>query len=70
MGVYEGRGQLNKSMKELMHRWIETKSSWDDIRSRQFEEEHLISLESDLRNALSAMDHMAVILNQIHRDCE
>jgi len=57
-------------MKELMHRWIETKSSWDDIRSRQFEEEHLISLESDLRNALSAMDHMAVILNQIHRDCE
>jgi len=70
MGVYEGRGQLNKALKELLHRWIETKSSWDDIRARQFEETYLTPLETDLRSALAAMDHMAIILSQIDRDCE
>ena len=70
MGVYEGRGQLNKALKDLLNRWIETKSSWDDIRRRQFEETYLIPLEADVRNAVSAMDHMAAILSQIRRDCQ
>ena len=28
MGVYEGRGQLSKSIKELLLRWNETRMSW------------------------------------------
>jgi hypothetical protein len=70
MGVQEGRGQLNKALKELMLRWAETQSSWNDAMSRQFEEKFLRQLELDLRHATGAMDQMAVILHQIHRDCE
>ena len=70
MGVYEGRGQLGRAFKELLARWTETKSSWDDAMTRDFEERHLAPLESDMKTATSAMDHMAVLVQQIRRECE
>ena len=70
MGIYEGRGQLAKAMKDLMLKWNEAKMDWDDTVSHQFEKEHLIPLELDLRNATGAMDQMALLLQQIYRDCE
>ena len=69
MGGHEGRGQLGKSIKELTHRWMETKSVWDDPVSRRLEEEFLRPLESDLRNAVGAMDRVGVLLAAIRRDC-
>ena len=70
MGVYESRGQLAKSMKDLADRWADTKLDWDDVVSRRFEERFLAPLEQDLRNATSAMDHMAHLLGQIRRECQ
>ena len=70
MGVYESRGQLAKSLKDLMDRWAGTKMDWDDVVSERFEERFLAPLEMDLRNATSAMDHMAQLLGQIRRDCQ
>ena len=69
MGVYEGRGQLAKGMKELMARWAETKGDWDDSVSRNFEKRFLLALEMDMRSATSAMDSMAQILAAVKRDC-
>jgi len=70
MGVHEGRGQLSKAMKELLARWSEATSSWNDARSKQFEEKYITPLAMDLKMALSAMDHVATLLQQISRDCE
>lgn len=70
MGVYEGRGQLSKSLKELMNLWLETKAAWKDANSDRFEKKHLLPLEMDLRNAVSAMDVMSQLLSAIKRDCE
>ena len=70
MGVYEGRGQLGKSMKELMNAWLETRSSWKDANAERFEKKHLVPLEMDLRQAVSAMDVMSQLLAAIKRDCE
>ena len=50
--------------------WAETRSSWNDERAREFEEKYLFALEQDLRNAVGAMDHMAVYLSQVKRDCD
>lgn len=69
MGVYEGRGQLSKSMKELMNRWSDTKSQWDDVMSKQIETEHLVPLEMDLRSAVGAMEHIAQVIAQVKADC-
>ena len=70
MGVYEARGQLAKSLKDLTDRWADTKMDWDDVVSGRFEERFLAPLDVDLRNATSAMDHMAQLLSQIRRDCQ
>jgi hypothetical protein len=70
MGVYESRGQLAKGMKDLLTKWIETKMSWNDSVSERFEKTFLEPLEKDLRNAGSAMDQAANLLNKIRRECE
>jgi hypothetical protein len=70
MGVYEARGALTKAMKDLMMRWNETKSDWNDAASARFEKEFLDGVEQDLRSTLSAMDQMAVLLQQARHDCE
>jgi hypothetical protein len=57
-------------MKDLMLRWAETRSQWDDANAKRFEAERLLNLEQDLRSAVGAMDTMAILLQQIRRDCE
>lgn len=70
MGVYESRGQLAKLMKELGDKWSDTKTDWDDVVSESFEKRFMVPLEADLRNAMGAMDQMALLLSQIRRDCQ
>lgn len=70
MGMYEGRGQLAKAIKQLQLRWNETKGSWNDVNSRHFEQKWMLPLENDLRSALGAMDNAMTLLNQIRRDCK
>ena len=70
MGVYDSRGQLAKSLKDLTGRWADTKADWDDVVSQRFEERFLDPLEADLRSAAAAMDHMAQLMGQIRRDCQ
>jgi hypothetical protein len=69
MGVYEGRGQIVKQMKELMNRWYETRRNWDDAMSHQIEKDCLVPLEMDVRNAVGAMEHIAQVLQQVKSDC-
>ena len=70
MGVHEGRGALARAIKDLLARWQETRSEWDDAMARKFEEQRLIALQQDLKSAVSAMDTMVVLLQQVRRDCE
>lgn len=70
MGVYESRGQLAKLMKELNDKWGDTKADWDDVVSERFEKRFILPLDADLRNAMGAMDQMALLLSQIRRDCQ
>jgi hypothetical protein len=70
MGVYEGRGQLAKAMKDLTQRWGETKMSWTDQKAEEFERRYVQQIEADLRQAVTAMEHMATVLHQVRRDCE
>ena len=68
MGVYEGRGSLAKAMKDLFQKWAETKGYWQHSVAKQFEEERLLTLERDAKSAMSAMDHMAVLIQQAKHD--
>ena len=70
MGLYEGRGQLGKLIKDLRERWHQTRMNWDDDQARRFEERYIEPMEQDLRAALSAMDDMAGILSQVRQECQ
>lgn len=70
MGVYEARGQIAKAYKDLVLRWQEVKMSWDDVQARAFEERFLRPIEHDIKQAASSMDHVAILLNRIHSECE
>jgi hypothetical protein len=70
MGLYEGRGNLTKGHKDLMLRWQSARSNWNDVVAEQFEETYLQPLETSLRAAVSAMDHMAQVLSRVDRDCK
>ncbi|MGA2581673.1 MAG: hypothetical protein ABSG31_00235 [Tepidisphaeraceae bacterium] len=70
MGMHEGRARLGKSMRQLMARWAATRMQWNDANAENFETQHLAPLEADLRLALTAMDQMSQILQQIKKDCE
>src|SRR2546423_9435175 len=67
MGVHEGRGQLNKAMKELNNRWLEARGQWQDVQAENLEKSYLVPLEADLKNAIGAMVHMAMLLYSIGR---
>ena len=51
-------------------RWLETLPYWDDARTKEFEQRFLAPLQLDLRNAVGAMDQMAVLLTKIYSECE
>ena len=68
MGVQDGRAQINKAFKEMTLRWLEAKSQWNDVMSRNFEKERLFPMEMDMRAAASGMETMAQLLQQIRRD--
>lgn len=70
MGVYEGRGGLTKATRELLLRWQDTKSNWQDAVADQFEKKYLEMLEKDVKTAVGAMDQMAALLSRIRNDCQ
>ena len=70
MSLAEGRGALTKSFKDLSNRWMEVRTSWNDSQADYFEKQYLYLLETEVRKALAAMDHMNVVLQKIVKDCE
>lgn len=69
MSVHEGGGRLGKAMKELLMHWEETKQAWNDPVSRAFEQEHLVPLTMDLKTTIAAMGQMALVLDNVRREC-
>jgi len=69
MGMHEGRARIGKLIREVVMKWSELRMNWDDANSHAFEEKYIRTLEEDGRTALSTMDHMAQILQQVKRDC-
>ena len=70
MGVYEGRGQLAKAFNHLQLNWEEVKVGWNDAASARCEKKYLEPLGTDLHAAANAMEHIAMVLTQVRRDCQ
>ena len=70
MGVHEGQGQLSRATKDLLRQWDDLKGGWTDANAKSFEENVLVPIQAEVRNASAAMAQMAALLNNAKRDCQ
>ena len=56
--------------KELAAEWAHTKQSWSDAKSREFEQRFLGELFTGVNQAVTNIESLERILNQIRADCE
>ena len=69
MSTLESRAKLIQAAKKLMADWEQTKETWRDEKGRQFDEQYMVPLESNLRAALLAMERMGAMLNSAQHEC-
>jgi len=48
--------------------WGETKAVWKDAKSREFEEEFVMRLSTEIKKAETALDNIGPILNRIRSE--
>ena len=56
--------------KELAAEWANTKQSWGDAKSREFEHRFLGELFTGVNQAVTNIESLERILNQVRADCE
>jgi hypothetical protein len=69
MSAAESRAKLTQAAKRLVSDWHQAKEVWRDENSAQFEKKYIAPLESNIRAAVMAMEHMAAALDKAQHDC-
>jgi len=62
--------RLEAITRELRLQWTQTKESWDDAKSREFEQKYLQELFGAVDRAVSVMDELETLVTKIRKDCE
>lgn len=70
MSTRVGAETLVQAAKELNVHWEQTKSSWRDAKSREFEERFLSELPHHVANTATVISEIDQILRKIRTDCE
>jgi hypothetical protein len=53
-----------------MERWRQTRDSWRDAKSREFEERFLRELELGIQTAATEIEQLETVIRNVRRDCE
>ena len=56
--------------KELAADWAQTREYWNDAKSLEFEKRFLDDLTAGVNSAVTNIDALERILNQVHDDCD
>jgi hypothetical protein len=70
MSLKGSAGNLVQAVKDLMFEWEQTKSSWNDMKSREFERKFLEDLPSHTVRATAVMEELDALLKKVRNDCE
>lgn len=65
-----GAGRIRHAMEQIETVWNENSAEWNDAVSRNFQERHLEPMIPRLKLALDAIGRMALLINEVERDCE
>jgi len=69
MGLHESSGNLSKAYKQLLLKWRNTRSVWNDEQSENFDKDVMAPIERAVRSASEAIDTMNQAVQQAKRDC-
>ena len=61
---------IGAATKDLSVRWANLQSSWNDSKSREFEERFLFNLTSSAERAVPVFDQLQKLLAKVREDCE
>ncbi len=61
---------LAQAARTLAVEWENTKSSWRDAKSAEFEQRYLTDLPGHVANAVAAMEEIDTLLKRVRSDCE
>jgi len=64
------RGLLTLATRQLHSRWAETRNSWRDQKSAEFESLYLSDLTNTVNSALRALEELEKLLEKVHADCD
>ena len=70
MAVLGNRARLEGLTKELWVYWLQTKDSWRDAKSDEFESKYLEELRASVDRTVTVIEQLDKLASQIKRDCE
>jgi len=70
MSLSASRNRLIAITKELRTRWDETKNSWRDAKSEEFERRYLFELYASVDKTVTVMEKLNELLTKVKNDCE
>ncbi len=62
--------RLAGATRELWLQWQETKNSWRDAKSQEFEAHYLSELVATADKSVAAIEQLDKLLTKIKKDCE
>ena len=65
-----GSSRISALTKELYVQWQQTKSYWNDAKTREFEQKYLQELFSTVEKTVTVIDDLEKLLGKIRKDCE
>ncbi len=70
MSLGASKSLLNESTREMFARWDDTRQSWRDGKSQDFDKEYLAPLPQAVANAIRVIEELDLVLSKIHADCD
>lgn len=68
--LQSGSGRLQEALEELQFAWAAAAEVWNDANSRNFEEQHLRTIQEEVNAALPAVAHLVQVLQAARRELE
>ena len=70
MNISSNGKLLAAATKELVRKWDETKHSWSDAKSRDFEQKFLFELWTGVDRSVPVFDDLDKLISKVRSDCE
>ena len=70
MNINANRARLGALTKELLAKWRQTKESWQDVKSQEFEKKYIDELLANVDSAMVVIEQLDALVKKIRTDCE